>query len=214
MAVIRNTASEVAEFLAHELNIEQRDAETIRYGMEIIIGILIKGVVIISVAYWLGITPYVLVALATFGSFRILSGGVHCNTYSRCLAFTLALGVLIAKSSIVIDSYFNNNSLLLLIVLTTVTGLYSVKKWAPVDTPNKPINRKEKRDKFQKLSISYVFSWSAFMILFIYTRSDMQSTIPLALASIGGFLAQVLSLWPIGCRLTGKFDYMLSKFIP
>jgi len=214
MVTIRNTATEVAELLARELNIEQREADTIRYGLEIILGALMKGVIIIAVSYWLGVIPYVLVALVTLGSLRILSGGVHCNTYGRCLVFTLALGVIIAKTSIVIDSYFNNNSLLLLVVLTTVTGLYSVKKWAPVDTPNKPINRKEKREKFQKLSISYVFSWSAFMILFIYTRSDVQSTIPLALASIGGFLAQVFSLWPIGCYLIGKFDYILSKFIP
>jgi len=211
MVDIKNTASGLARYLACELDLDPKNTEVIRYGMEIILGALLKGLIIFGFSYWLGIVPYVLAALITSSIFRLLSGGAHCNTYMRCLIFSLTILLLIGILSRLISPYVKETSLLLSVIAQALVGLYFVKKWVPVDNPNKPIPS-EKKGKFKKLSAIYVITWATVMILSLFNRAEISVTYPVILASMGGFTVQLLSLCPAGCRMIGRIDRMLGKF--
>lgn len=210
---LKNTASGIARYLARELDLDPKNAEVIRYGMEIILGALLKGSIIIGFSYWLGITPYVLVALITSGMFRLLSGGAHCNTYMRCLIFSSTTLLLIGILALLIAPYVNENSVMLSVFALALAGLYFVTKWAPVDNPNKPIPS-DKKGKYKKLSVIYVITWAIVVIVFLLNRNELPLTFPIILASMGGFTVQLLSLCPAGYRLIGVIDCMLGKFFP
>lgn len=214
MADLRTTAVGFSQYLARELDIDARDAEVIRYGLEIILGSLIKGATIIGVSYLLGITPYVLTALGTSSVLRLLSGGAHCSSYSRCLVFGSAISVVIGSLAPVAGPYFNGLMMLVLIMFTALTGLFFVNRWAPADTPGKPIKRPEKRERFRKYALLYVVVWNVALTLFVLLRGAEASSLSLALASAGGLLAQVVSLSPAGYRLIGRIDDGLSKILP
>lgn len=214
MVTLRNTASEFAQYLGRELNFDQKDTETVRYGIEIILGALIKGVFITFISYWIGITPYVLAVLATSSIFRLVSGGVHCSTYGRCLVLGTAMMVLTGSLSLIIGPYVKKDSMLLFVMLTTLTGLYFVKKYAPADNCNKCITKEEKRAKYRRLSLFFVVIWAAGITFIILVCRQAPSTYSLVLASIGGFLGQIFSLCPVGYRLIGCIDNVLGKILP
>lgn len=212
MLDLGKNAAQFALFLGRELKLGRQETDVIRYGTEIFLSSVIKLTVIILISYFLHITPYVLVALATSTFLRILSGGVHCHSYARCLFLGVAMTVIIGSLAAAIGAYVPKDLLLILALLSALSGLYIVYKWAPSDNTNKPITCPEKRNKFRKLSLFYVFIWVVLIILFIVFGPS--SIIPLVLASIGGFHTQVFSLCPTGYRLVGKFDYLLSKILP
>ena len=214
MATRRNTAGELAHYLAKEVNLNEQDAATVRYGLELILGSIIKVSVVTAVSWWLGITLYVLTALLTSSLFRLLAGGVHCHTYWRCVVLGLVTSVLIGSLAPAIGSMVDGESLLLLILLTVLVGLYGVQKWAPADNPNKPIINQKKRMKFRQLSFLYVIVWGGVLTALIFSGYQVQVTFPLAVASLGGFLVQVFSLSPVGYRLVGAIDSILGRFLP
>ncbi|PKM47545.1 MAG: hypothetical protein CVV03_02705 [Firmicutes bacterium HGW-Firmicutes-8] len=214
MVTLRNTASEFAQYLGRELNFDQKDAETVRYGIEIILGAFIKGLFIIVISYWIGIIPYVLAVFATSSILRLLSGGVHCSTYGRCLVLGTAMMVLTGWASLIISPYVRKDLMLLLIMLTALTGLYFVKKYAPADNCNKSITKEAKRVRYKRLSLFFVITWTVVIAFVIIICWESPSTYSLVLASIGGFLGQIFSLCPAGYRLIGSIDNVLGKILP
>lgn len=214
MADLKTAAAGISQYLARELDIDAGDADVIRYGLEIILGALIKGITVIGVSYLLGITPYVLTALGTSGILRLLSGGVHCSSYGRCLIFGSVMSMMIGSLAMVAGPYITPVVMLVFIMLTALTGLLFVYKWAPADTPGKPIKRPEKRMKFKKYSLLYVIIWNIAVTFFVLLSSESSLALSLALASAGGLLMQTASLSPAGYRLVGRIDYGLNKFLP
>ena len=214
MVTLRNTATEFADYLGSELNFDQQDIETVRYGIEIILGAFIKGLFIIVISYWIGIIPYVLAVLATSSILRLLSGGVHCSTYGRCLVLGTAMMVLTGWASLIISPYVRKDLLLLLITLAALTGLYFVRKYAPADNCNKRITKEAKRAKYKRLSLFFVIIWAAGITFIILVCRQAPSTYSLVLASIGGFVGQIFSLCPAGYRLISSIDNVLGKILP
>ena len=74
-----------AAYLAQELNSDQRQELRMAYGLEILLGEIIKLIVIISLSWMLNILPEVLTITVTAGILRLASGGEHCSEYYRCL---------------------------------------------------------------------------------------------------------------------------------
>ncbi len=214
MVTLRNTAAEFAQYLGRELNFDQKDTETVRYGIEIILGAFIKGLLIIVISYWIGIIPYVLAVLATSSVLRLLSGGVHFSTYGRCLVLGTVMMVFTGSVSLIIGPYVKKDLMLLLIMLTALTGLYFVKKYAPADNCNKRITKEDKRLKYKKLSLIFVITWTIVITFIIIVCKEAPLTYALVLASTGGFLGQIFSLCPAGYRLLGGIDNMLGKILP
>ena len=214
MVTLRNTAAEFAQYLGRELNFDQKDTETVRYGIEIILGALVKGLFIIVISYWIGIIPHVLAVLTTSSGLRLLSGGVHCSTYGRCLVLGSSMMVLTGIVSLTISPLMNKKLMLLLIMLTALTGLYFVKKYAPADNCSKPITKEVKRKQYKKLSMFFVIIWTIVITFITLAYRQSPSTYSLVLASIGGFLGQIFSLCPAGYRLIGSIDNGLGKILP
>lgn len=215
MISIRQISFDLTKYLAGELKLGQKESETIRYGFEIILGSILKGLVIMGLAYLMGIFPLVLVSLATSGMYKLLSGGAHCNTFGRCLVFSTITLLGIGEIALFLSPHIDFKELVFLALASTLTGLYVVKKWAPVDTPNKPITKKEKKERYRQLSFLYILAWglgSTLFIIHIQTRGPFPFA--LALASIGGFLAQTFSLTPMGINLIELADKGLGKLVP
>ena len=69
--------------------IDDERAEIIMYGLQNIIGELPKGVIILIIAYFLGIFKLTLVSMLIIAPYRGFSGGVHMKTHIGCIIYTL-----------------------------------------------------------------------------------------------------------------------------
>ena len=132
--------------------IDDERAEIIMYGLQNIIGEFPKGIVILIIAYFLGIFKLTLMSLLIVAPYRCFSGGVHMKTHIGCIIYTLVL--------------YSGSALLGKYIVLTGTVKYAVafivwtfcmimiKLYAPADTENVPILMAKERK--QKQIFSYI----------------------------------------------------------
>lgn len=188
---VHSMAMTLGNVIARELNYDNVKRAKISYGLEAIIGLIIKSVVFTVVPFWFGVLKQSLIAMFTIAFIRYASGGMHCKTFIGCLIVSTAVYIsigMLAKVLIINDYlyYILNIASFLIIVLR-----------APVDPPEKPIKTKQKRYVMKLISI-------LILLLLIYVsritiENDVKNSIIL------GMCFQVLSL-------TG-FDKMTYKYI-
>ena len=157
--------------------------------------------------------PYVFIALATFSSLRLLSGGAHFNTLVRCTVFSISIAIGLGYFAITLGHYPNRIILISIIILASSIGLYVAKKWAPVDTPCKPISKADKRQKFRQASNIYILAWALVLIALSLIMQLTPLFTSLILASIGGFALQVISLCPACYNLAAYTGGLLDKLL-
>lgn len=211
MASMQSIASNISGYIANELSLNREQGDTIRYGLEIILGTLIKGFVVLTIASILGIVPYVIAALVTSISLRLLSGGTHFRTYWRCMTFSVITAICISYAAIAATAFVNGTGVALIVAGLAIIGYCFVSVWAPADNPNKPIKRKEKQEMYKRLSRLYVLIWATITAVIAIISGQNSLSLALCLASAGGFILQILSISPVSHRLAGSTDDYLDK---
>ena len=172
--------------------IDDERAEIIMYGLQNIIGELPKGIIILFIAYLLGILKLTLIAVLIIAPYRVFSGGIHMKTHIGCIIATS----IIYSGSALIGKY---------VVLTGITKyliafliwtfcMIMIKLYAPADTENVPILRKKER--MQKQIFSYIILTVEFIIALVINNPIITSII------IFGDLIQTLTITRIAYNLT------------
>ncbi len=206
MVTIGNVASAVAFYLRDELGVDEGDVDVIRFGLEIVLGALLKVVAITLVSYLLGIMPLVLAVLLTSSSFRLVSGGVHFHTFARCTAFSIFSAVFIGYIAMMFGPRLNATELVLVIGCVALVGYHITLRWAPADTEHKPITNESKKRKLKMLSRIYVFLWAAIATVVVMLLHQTPFLHSMVIASIGGFALQVISIIPFTYRCIAHIE--------
>lgn len=150
---IHEIAAKCASYLAHELEGDRREELRMAYGLEILLGEVIKQLVMILSAWLLGILPEVLTMSLAAGILRLASGGEHCSEYYRCLVGGTIWFLLLGGYIHYIYPNLNPTGTYLVIALSLIIALVIIIKYAPAETENKPINSEKERGKLRKLSL-------------------------------------------------------------
>ncbi|SHK96048.1 accessory gene regulator ArgB-like protein [Desulforamulus aeronauticus] len=152
-------AGAIAVHVAETTGLEEEKIDTVRFGLEIILGALIKGIVLFSLAYLFGVLPHVVVGLITAGMFRMLSGDAHCTSYSRCLAFGVLVYLLIGKIALVMVPILTPTIILIVASLIAITSFLCTVKWVPGEVPYRTMSGPREILLFKFLSLVYLFVW-------------------------------------------------------
>lgn len=195
-----------AAYLAQELNSDQRQELRMAYGLEILLGEIIKLIVIISLSWILNILPEVLTITVTAGILRLASGGEHCSEYYRCLiggtAWFLFLGWGVHSLNILLNQSTINISAGLLFFLSIILIL----KYAPGETENKPISSEAERKKFKNWSVAIMIIYAFIIVLFSNLSVLNMFTLPIAT----GIIAQAFTVSPAGYGFIHFVDRVLD----
>ena len=135
--------------------IDNQRAEAIMYGLQLIIGEIPKILLLFVTAIILRIGWLVIFAYVTMLPYKIVAGGFHLKTHIGCTTGTLIVyfgNVLISKYLIIQPSFIKHISILLIWIFSIIM----ITLYAPADTINVPILRKEER-KLKKI-LSYIFA--------------------------------------------------------
>ena len=147
----------ICEYLTNKIRkempeIDDERAEIIMYGLQNIIGEIPKIFIIFIIAYFLGIFKLTLMAVLIIAPYRIFSGGVHMKSHLGCILYTLMLysgSALIGKYVVLVGT-----AKYIIASVVWVFCMVMIKLYAPADTENVPILRKEERK--QKQILSYI----------------------------------------------------------
>ena len=174
--------------------IDDERAEVIMYGLQVIIGELPKGIIILVIAYLLGIFKLALISMLIIAPYRCVSGGFHVKTHIGCIINTFMLygGTAILAKYIVLQGI----SKYIIASVIWIFCMIMLKLYAPADTENVPILRKQERR--QKQLQSYIILTIEFIIALIINNPFITSVI------IFGDLIQTLTITRLAYNLTNN----------
>ena len=121
--------------------VDDERAEIIMYGLQNIIGEFPKGIIILVIAYFLGIFKLTLISILIVAPYRCFSGGVHMKTHLGCIIYTSIL----YSGSALIGKYIVLAGIAKYITALTIWifCMIMIKLYAPADTENVPILQKK-----------------------------------------------------------------------
>ena len=172
--------------------VDDERAEVIMYGLQNIIGELPKGIIILIIAYILGIFKLTVISILIIAPYRCVSGGVHMKTHIGCIIYTL----LLYSGSSLLGKYIvlTGNVKIMLAIAIWIFCMIMIKLYAPADTENLPILRKKERK--QKQILSYIIITSEILIAIFIKNTTISGII------IFGDYIQTLTITRIAYRVT------------
>lgn len=172
--------------------VDDERAEVIMYGLQNIIGELPKGIIILIIAYILGIFKLTVISILIIAPYRCVSGGVHMKTHIGCIIYTL----LLYSGSSLLGKYIvlTGNVKIMLAIAIWIFCMIMIKLYAPADTENLPILRKKER--MQKQILSYIIITSEILIAIFIKNTTISGII------IFGDFIQTLTITRIAYRVT------------
>lgn len=205
MRFIRVWSYSCANYLMRQLNESHEKRGVYYYGFQIIIGVIIKGVFLIAISRLLGALIPTLLALAAFATFRMTAGGYHMDTYGKCIITSLSMYILAGLAVQYTNRFWSTEAVIALIAASFVPALYVAVKWAPGDTPNKPITKPGKIRRLKILSIIYVIGWLILVSVMMYYRLNA-----FVMALCFGLILEAFTVSPAGYgffdRISGKVE--------
>lgn len=178
--------------------IDDERAEIIMYGLQNIIGELPKGIIILLIAYLIGVFKLTLLAILFVAPYRCVSGGVHMKTHIGCIIYTLIL----YSGTALIGKYVVLTGTIKYVITFMIWSfcIIMIKLYAPADTENVPILRKKER--LQKQIFSYIILTVEFIIALTINNSVITSII------IFGSLIQTFTITRFAYNITkNKYGY-------
>ena len=133
----------------------------------VIIGALVKGILLVSLASILGVLVPVIAITFTFSSLRIIAGGYHLKNFLGCMVISLTQFII---SSIIVQytqKYWTYINIYSLFIFSIIVAIYIIIRYVPRDTPNKPITDQKQKVKFKKWSSIYLTTWTMLMTIFL-----------------------------------------------
>lgn len=211
MISVHHLAYKLSDYFVRKLFLSPRERDVLAYGLELILGETWKLLVLVVIGFLLNCVVEVMVVWITWVSVRIYSGGSHCTTFTRCLVFGHALLVGIVLLARALTALLPQGYLPVFLITSVLGAFYLIIKWAPADTPNKPLDRPEDREKFRRATFTVFFVWSA--LLFLSFVFNLVAPV-LLVTSACALLAQSWTLSPPAYRLIDGVDRILGKILP
>ena len=183
-------------------DVDEKRAEAINYGLQIIIGEVPKMFITLAVAYLFGVLKLTLVMVILLLPYRAFSGGFHLKTHIGCIVSTTIYYCGVAKISEYIFLY--NPTKLIFILSVWIFGVIMISLYAPADTENVPILRKKERK--QKKILSYISFTLGLIVAAIITNNSVANILIL------GSLLQSIMITPVAYKLTNnKYGYKVYR---
>lgn len=176
------------------------DEDIVRYGAELILGILLQISVFLLVAYLCGLLREILGILAASAILRRYSGGVHCSTYYGCTISGLVTFLLLAY----LLRYLNSEYFIVYFTTAAIICYSLIFGFAPVDNPSKRINDPAKRQQLKYKSC--IVLTSILLLSFLLYSSGYYLY---ALSLLLGSFWQSLTLTPGGELYIATWDRFL-----
>ena len=179
-------------------DVDDERAEIINYGLQLLIGEIPKTLIIIGIAWILGVLDLTILALILMLPYRTASGGVHLKTHIGCIVATSVfyIGNAILSKYLIIEKTIQY----ILVGVIWIPSMLIIKLYAPADTEAVPILRKKER-KIKKI-LSYI-TMSLSLIIALLINNTIISNI-----LIFGTLFQTLTITRFMYKITGnKYGY-------
>lgn len=214
--MIENISKSVAEKVSNELNYDNERKEVIQYGTYALIQTLISIISVLILGLIFNIALEALIFLFTASILRKYSGGAHSESSNVCtlLGIIISIGVgFLIKSSFFVNMDFE--FIIFAGIVVFVFAYFIIFKYAPVDTPNKPIKTEKKKKRMKKgsLKILTIYLFIVLLNTILYYNSDVVFAKQVILSILFGIAWQCMTLTALGNILLKTIDSFTNKIL-
>lgn len=183
-------------------DIDDERAEIIQYGIQLIVGEIPKLLLMLLIAFILGVLWQTLLAYFLILPYKYASGGFHLKTHIGCFVGT----IMCYCGNSILSTYITlpTNIKIAFILANLLLGVIMISKYAPADTINLPILTKKER-KLKKI-LSYIFLIANMLVAIIVPNKIISNIL------IFGTLVQTFSITRLAYKIT-KNEYGYETYI-
>lgn len=214
--MIENISRSVAEKVSNELNYDNERKEIIQYGTYALIQTLISIISVLILGLIFNMALEALIFLFTASILRKYSGGAHSESSNVCTLLGIVISICIGF--LIKSSFFVNMNFEFIIftgVVVFVFAYFIIFKYAPVDTPNKPIKTEKKKKRMKKgsLKILTIYLFIVLLNTILYYNSDVVFAKQVILSILFGIAWQCMTLTALGNILLKTIDSFTNKIL-
>ena len=164
--------------------IDDERAEVINYGLQLLIGEIPKTILILAIAWVLGVFKLTLLAVLIITPYRAVVGGVHFKTHFKCILATslFYIGKALFSKYIILGQTLK----LIIVFIVCIFSAIMITLYAPADTEDVPILKKNER------RIKMIFSYIIMSVLLVIATLISNKTISNLI--IFGVLLQTIAI--------------------
>ena len=199
---LNSLSTKIAEYLAGQTG---QSKEVLTYGLEIIIGAILKGLILTVISYLLGIFTPTITVIIFAAVLRIVSGGAHCSSYRRCLISGLIVFISLGFMN-TIFYVTSNKAFNLLLTIGFLFTLVVIMLWVPGPSDNRRIIEKERRLRFKCFSL--LITIASYVVIIWAYHNNLRL---IAQSGLTGLLWQTFSVTPAGYVFLTVLDSVLNK---
>ena len=167
--MIHNLSEIITNFLASKKVINENESDIYIYGYET----FFSGVIDLIITLILGILfrrlITAIVFFVMFVSVRMYTGGYHADSYLKCKM--IFIGIIISVLGVTYIKFP-----LYIVFLIIALFLITVYRLCPIENPNKPLSKQQKR-KYRKISLLFSIIWSIAAIITYFNTTHISMTI-------------------------------------
>ena len=183
--MIASLSTKMASFLINKNYIPCEHKKIAIYGSEIVISTIINFASILLVSCLFGTAMEALIFTVCFVTIRQVVGGYHAKTSKGCIAFLVTSFTII----MIIYKVFTGIQNYCFFGLLTVANLIVIYIFAPVDNPNKKIEKSEVK-KLKNFGLILAVAFSTASLLLYVLRCDYWLMIHLTLCFVSILLVK------------------------
>lgn len=200
--MIHTLSRKVATYLARELGYDQERQAILEFSLAVNLSSLVGYLWLILIAGLLGILPEALAAAITASTLRVSSGGAHASCPKNCTLIGLAVFLTIPF----LTKIFSINYLPFLVISALIIGIPILIRYAPADTPGKPITSKLQIQTLKRNSLIIL----GLTVLIQGLLLNYQWNPTLVLSSCLGLIWQLFTLTPVGYKTVAKLNRLTN----
>lgn len=202
MKIIQKMSYGSADFLASQLEQGHLKRSEYYFGFQVVYQSILKISVLTVLALMLGTLKPTLFIVLSFTSLRFFSGGVHMDTYAKCLLITMA--AFIPASLFCKHLILGQLVSIIIILCVAIIVAFIIWLWAPKDSPVNKIADKAKKT-LKTASMLLMGGWSVLAVVF-----SLVGMTEISVSICCGLLIEVSTILPAGAAVYTKLDKLIK----
>ncbi|QSQ09191.1 Accessory gene regulator protein B [Koleobacter methoxysyntrophicus] len=194
--------------ISSRISLKSEEREIIEYGLKVFLSEVLSLSILFIVLFVAGLIKTGMSILIPAGMLRKFSGGAHCSS-PMCCTILGVMTVPLFAFSVERLLILGENKLLAAAVCLNVLSFFNCLKYAPADSPQKPINEVSKKRLKRGALLLILIAFSVLIAGYLLRYID----ISFLLAASVGFFYQSITLTPAGYGFTASMDRLMRKII-
>ena len=202
-------AAKIADHIARALEYDDEKRAVIAYGLAAMIQISVTILLVFLFALLSGVPVEAMIICLSVSVFRKYSGGAHAAAITLCTVYSVLYCVLTALAAkLLLFPVYHPVPMLIAILLIYSLSFFFVNKYAPVDSPNKPIKSEKKIRRMRRGSFVILSVYLFLSALFYALGYQLAVYSSYGISLLFGVAWQVFTLTPYGSKFIG----LLNRF--